>query len=74
MMSAHAIARLAAADRCDDSDDHGMGAAKRFRRPYARHFERDPSYDPRTFPDGRDLDPSYPIVNEHRPPPRYYTK
>jgi hypothetical protein len=70
---AHAIARLAAAVDVMAATITAW-EQPRHRRPYARHFERDPSYDPRAFPDGRKVDPAYPVANEHRPPPRYYTK
>jgi hypothetical protein len=70
---AHALARLAAAVDVMAATITAW-EQPRHRRPYARHFERDPSYDPRAFSHGKGHDPSYPMANEHRPPPRYFTK
>ncbi|MEM8878562.1 MAG: hypothetical protein AAGD23_11930, partial [Pseudomonadota bacterium] len=67
----HAIARLAAAVDIMAATVTAW-EQPRFRRPYARHFERDPSYDPRAFPHQHQPDPELPLGPLPDPPSVYY--
>ena len=67
----HAIARLAAAVDVMAATITAW-EQPRFRRPYARHFERDPHYDPRAFPDGGPPASDHLLQPMPERPPVYY--